>query len=169
MNPARSARQPRRLKIDIRRATIQTHRVRFWIRWWAGFAVRSALTCSFLAPCLVYGADALTANGVPSVTESEIRRATQQGPVRVLVELRIPRATGHAGDPLPPDTDAIAEAQRAVLSRLPSAHFSLVRRFETVPFLALEIDADALTALENVGALVARILVDRTVAPAASP
>lgn len=103
------------------------------------------------------------------MTDPEIRRATAAGPVRVLVELRVPRAVGRTGDPLPPDAEAIADAQRAVLSRLPSSHFSVARRFDTVPFLALEIDAAALTALENMGALVARILVDRTLAPARRP
>ena len=42
----------------------------------------------------------------------------------------------------------------------------VVRQFETVPFLALEIDADALTALENMGDLVERVVPDRTMAPA---
>ena len=45
----------------------------------------------------------------------------------------------------------------------------LLRRFETVPFLALDIDADALTALENMGDLVVRVVPDRTMAPAPRP
>ena len=43
------------------------------------------------------------------------------------------------------------------------------RQFETVPFLALEIDAEALRVLENMGALVARVMPDETMAPAARP
>lgn len=103
------------------------------------------------------------------MTEPEVRRATAEGPVRVLVELRVPRAVGGTGEPLPPDTEAIAEAQRAVLSRLPSSHFTVVRRFDSVPFLALVIDAAALTALENMGGLVTRIRVDQTLGPAGRP
>lgn len=111
----------------------------------------------------------MTANGFPPVTDPEVRRATADAPLRVLVELRVPRVVGGAGEPLPPDTEAIAEAQRAVLSRLPSSHFSVVRRFDTVPFLALVIDAAALTALENMGALVTRIRADQTLGPASRP
>lgn len=122
-----------------------------------------------MASCLLYGAGPLTTDGSPPVTDPEIRRATTVGPVRALVELRVPRAVPRTGDPVPPDPEAIAEAQRAVLSRLPFSHFFLVRRFETLPFLALEIDATALTALETMGALVARILVDQTLAPARRP
>lgn len=78
------------------------------------------------------------------------------------------------GEPQQADTVAarhggITAAQRAVLSRLPATHFSLIRQFETVPFLALEIDSEALRALENMGALVARVMPDETMAPAARP
>ena len=111
----------------------------------------------------------MTANGFPPVTDPVVRRATADAPLRVLVELRVPRVVGGAGEPLPPDTEAIAEAQRAVLSRLSSSHFTVVRRFDTVPFLALVIDAAALTALENMGALVTRIRVDQTLGPASRP
>ena len=122
-----------------------------------------------LASCLLYGADPLAANGFPPVTDPEVRRATADAPVRVLVELRVPRAVGGTGEPLPPDIEAIAEAQRAVLSRLPPSHFTVVRRFDSVPFLALVIDAAALTALENMGGLVTRIRVDQTLGPAGRP
>lgn len=97
-----------------------------------------------------------------------------QGLARVLVEVRPVRAVVPEGEPSKPDTagiphTAIAAAQGDVLSRLPRNHFSLLRQFETVPFLALDIDADALTALENMGDLVVRVVLDRTMVPAARP
>ena len=93
--------------------------------------------------------------------DPELRGALNRSPTRVLVELRMPSNfdTGSASG------SAIAFAQREVLSRLPPSHFSVIRRFETVPFLALEIDAEALRALENMGALVMRIVPDRPLAP----
>jgi hypothetical protein len=107
----------------------------------------------------------VSADDFPPLVDPEVRRAADQGSTRVLVELRMP--------PLP-DTvssvsSAIALAQREMLSRLPASHFSVLRQFETVPFLALEIDADALRALEKLGALVTRIVPDRPLAPAARP
>jgi hypothetical protein len=61
---------------------------------------------------------------------------------RVLVELRL------AGD-APQRNEAIVRAQDAVLAHLPSTHAQVVRRYTSVPLLALEIDATALNALRT--------------------
>jgi hypothetical protein len=45
----------------------------------------------------------------------------------------------------------------------------VLRQFDTAPFLALEIDSEALRALETMGALVARVMPDEIMAPAARP
>jgi hypothetical protein len=58
--------------------------------------------------------------------------------------------------------EAIRAAQDAVLNRLPRTGASLVRRYRTIPWLALEIDAGGLAALEAMGDLVARVLPDST-------
>ena len=139
----------------------------------ASLASRCLLSAA-LAWCHLHGAGSVSASDFPPVVDPEVRQATDQGPTRVLVELRVP--------PLPVSEDtlsgfdttsslgsAIAFAQREVLARLPTSHFSVLRQFETVPFLALEIDADALRTLENVGALVTRIVPDRPLAQAARP
>ena len=115
-----------------------------------------------VAWCHLHGAGGVSANESSPRIDPEVREATTRGPTRVLVELRMPPrsdASSSLGS-------AIASAQRELLSRLPPSHFSVVRRFETVPFLALEIDADALRALENMGDLVTRIVPDRPLAPA---
>ena len=106
----------------------------------------------------------MDANG-PPVVDSDVRDAVVKGLARVLVEVRVPQKPGAVGT----QRAAIAAAQGDVLSRLPRSHFFLVRQFDTVPFLALEIDADALTALENMGDLVARVLPDQLLAPATRP
>jgi len=61
--------------------------------------------------------------------------------------------------------DAIGRAQDAVLSRLPQSHASVVRRYTSVPMLALEIDATALRALETMTDVVLAVRSDRTVTP----
>ena len=104
----------------------------------------------------------MRANESPPLIDPELRGALNRGPTRVLVELRMPSSSDSGSS----SGRAIASAQREVLSRLPPSHFSVVRRFETVPFRALEIDAKTLRVLENMGALVTRIMPDRPLAPA---
>lgn len=115
-----------------------------------------------VAWCHVYGTGGASANESAPLIDPSVRGATNRGPTRVLVELRMPPSSDAASS----SGSAIASAQREMLSRLPPSHFSVVRRFETVPFLALEIDADALQALENMGDLVTRIVPDRLLTPA---
>jgi hypothetical protein len=126
-----------------------------------GAAVRlaAAMALGVAAPG---SAGVTVVNAEAPVIEGEIDQAVKRGVAHVLVEVALPST---------PATDAgrrsaIAAAQERVLSRLPPGHFSLVRRYETVPMLALEIDADALRALERMGDAVTRILPDRTVPPA---
>jgi subtilisin family serine protease len=44
---------------------------------------------------------------------------------------------------------AISRAQRGVISRLPAGRAEVVRAFETIPYVALAVDADGLAALER--------------------
>lgn len=118
--------------------------------------------------------DRVTANGSSPVVDSDIRQAVAAGFARVLVEVRVPQGMTPEGELPRPEAvaaqrGAIAAAQGDILSRLPRTHFTLVRQYETVPYLALEIDGDALTALERMGDVVARVLSDRAAAPAARP
>jgi hypothetical protein len=61
--------------------------------------------------------------------------------------------------------DAIGRAQDALLARLPQPHASVVRRYASVPMVALEIDATALRALETMSDVVAAVKLDRAVRP----
>ena len=111
----------------------------------------------------------MDANGPPAV-DSDVRQAVGKGLARVLVEVRTsPTAQPEGGLTTPgavaTQRAAIAAAQGDILSRLPRSHFALIRRYESVPFLALQIDADALRALEAMGDVVARVLSDQTFAP----
>jgi hypothetical protein len=93
------------------------------------------------------------------VTDPEIRGLVLVGPVRVLVTLQVGSSDGQQRE------DTITRAQDRVLSRLPPAHASLVRRFTSIPMLALEIDATALGILESLTDLVASVQLDRKLSP----
>lgn len=93
----------------------------------------------------------------PAFVEPEVRRLVVSGSTRVLVELCVATQPGAAAP-----VEAIRAAQDAVLNRLPRTGASLVRRYRTIPWLALEIDAGGLAALEAMGDLVARVLPDST-------
>jgi len=82
------------------------------------------------------------------------------GRTRVLVMLQVPES-GDEGQ----RADAIGRAQDAVLSRLPHGHASVVRRYTSIPMLALEIDEIALRALETMPDVVAAVKLDRSLKP----
>ena len=56
-------------------------------------------------------------------------------------------------------------AQEAVLARLPLHHASLVRRYGSIPMLALEIEATGLLALEAMTDVIAGVKPDRAIKP----
>ena len=90
------------------------------------------------------------------IVDADVRTQAAAGRARVIVELHVPgRGAGASAG-------AIVQAQDAVLARVPAV---LVRRFHSVPLLALEIDAAGLRALEALGGLVARVQLDHPVRP----
>ena len=95
-----------------------------------------------------------------AVVDPEIRALVRVGRARVLVTLQVAETSDPAQR-----ADAIGRAQDAVLARLPSTHASVVRRYESIPMLALEIDATALRALETMTDVVAGVTLDRAVKP----
>lgn len=97
----------------------------------------------------------VAASSAAPLVDPEVLTQVASGRVRVLVQLRIPEAAD-------PGTraEAITRAQDAVLSRVPAV---LVRRYQSVPLLALDIDAAGLRALETLGDVVVRVQLDRPV------
>jgi hypothetical protein len=95
-----------------------------------------------------------------TVIDPDVRALVAAGRARVLVVLRVDENSD-------PDqrADAISRAQDAVLSRLTRGHASVLRRYTSVPMLALEIDATALGALETMTDLVAGVKPDLTRRP----
>ena len=99
-------------------------------------------------------------SGADAMVDPEVRALVRVGRARVLVTLQVAETSDPAQR-----ADAIGRAQDAVLARLPSTHASVVRRYESIPLLALEIDATALRALETMTDLVAGVKLDRAVKP----
>ena len=90
------------------------------------------------------------------ILDPEVRAQQATGAhYRVLVELRV--AAGSEAD----RRTAITAGQDAVLVRL-QRHAVVVRRYVTVPWLALEVDGDGLRALEGMGDVVNRVRPDTT-------
>jgi len=94
------------------------------------------------------------------LVDPEVRALVRAGRARVLVMLQIVETGDQAQR-----ADAIGRAQDVVLSRLPRPHASVVRRYESIPMLALEIDATALRALETMTDVVAGVKLDRAMKP----
>src|SRR5262249_9197592 len=82
------------------------------------------------------------------VIDPNVRALVQAGRARVLVTLQVGET---ANETL--REQAIQRAQDAVLARLPSSHASVVRRYTSIPMLALDIDATALHALQAMTAI----------------
>ena len=76
----------------------------------------------------------------PSTVDDLIAKAARQGALRVIVELKI-------DPPGPPTREAIARAQDRVLQELAGTSHRVLRRFATIPFMGLEVTADALRRL----------------------
>jgi hypothetical protein len=111
------------------------------------------------------------ASGAPVEIDARIEAAIARGRVRVLVELRIaggiaPEGELGSAERVAAQRRAIATAQSAVLSRLAGTDFALVRRFDSVPLLTLQIGPTALAALRTMADVVARVVPETLIPPA---
>lgn len=101
------------------------------------------------------------------VVERRVLEALASGRARVVVELNLPgfSAEGELGEERArSQRQAIAASQQAILTELAADDVQLIRRHQTVPFLALEIGPKALATLQARPDLVTRILEDRAAA-----
>jgi hypothetical protein len=93
--------------------------------------------------------------------------------VRVIVELNVPG--GHIPEGRLTDIAGRLEQrqrlrglQSRVVSGLPALGHRLIRQFETIPYIALDVDSSALSALENARQDVVRVIDDAIVRPVLS-
>src|SRR5512139_2796326 len=108
------------------------------------FATVLIILTSLLAAVRTF---AVAADGLERVSQ-EIRNRAQQGPVRVLVELILPGGRHATEGDLPSPALAaqradIAAVQQRILSRLRGRSHRVLHDYRTVPYLALEVGADA--------------------------
>jgi len=99
------------------------------------------------------------------------QKAYDEGAVRVIVQLRVsalPEGEIRGVDAVASQRRAIASAQSAVLTELAGTIYRVIRIFETIPFLALDVSPGALRALEE-SALVVGMEEDRVAAPQRTP
>jgi hypothetical protein len=119
-------------------------------------ALTSATVVATLALAVVGGrAEA----GSAPVIDADVQALTEGGTARVLVDLRVPGS----------DRAEITRVQDQILAHLSGTKVRVARRYETVPLLALEIDAAALERLKHMGALVVRVRVDALSDPTVGP
>ena len=98
-------------------------------------------------------------------------KADMKGTVRVLVQLQVaakPEGELASAEAVAAQRKAIATAQSAVLRELVGTSYRVVRTYETIPFLALEVSLGALRALEET-ALVMGVEEDRLDSPQRTP
>ena len=127
---------------------------------------------SVAAAAIVLGTHSITSHaqgGRIRIARDLRDRAARDGRVRVLVELNVP---GHIPDGRLPNILArlgqrqrVGAVQSRVLSRLSGASRRLVHRYETLPYIALDVDASALTSLDNDANDVVQVLDDTIVRP----
>jgi hypothetical protein len=123
-------------------------------------AARAWILAGLLAEIVSGGSLVAGAPQADVLVDPEVRAQVSMGRTRVFVMLQVPE-TGDQSQ----RTSAIGRAQESVLARLPQSHASVVRRYASVPMLALEIDAAALQALEAMTEVVVGVKLDRPVRP----
>lgn len=110
---------------------------------------------------------AASSEAPPVVSESLYRRVLEAGTIPVIVHLRVaalPEGQIGSADGVALQRQAIAAAQSAVLAELAGIDHRVVRAFETIPFLALEVSKGALQTLGRSG-LVLGVEEDRLDSP----
>lgn len=100
---------------------------------------------------------------------TDVRDALAMGHARVIIELRLANEFTLEGELSETERQAqraaIAEGQAEVLMALAAGDTRLIRRPETLPFLALEIGPDDLQKLADLSSRVSRIRLDGVASP----
>ena len=128
----------------------------------------------WLAPCVCVAlmlTPHLCHSNETIVPDALRQKASAEGAVRVIVQLRVsalPEGELSGAEAVASQRRAIASAQSAVLTKLAGTSHRVIRTFESIPFLALEVSPGALQALER-SALVVGMEEDRLDSPQRTP
>ena len=141
----------------------------FWLRLGAGVAGVLVVLALIVRPP---ASSSSTGTGSDGIAEDRVRQTVlTEGRARVIVGLQMPAAPFAAEGRHPSRASVLAQrgdiasVQSLVLSKLAWTTARLVHKYETVPFLALEVDAAALAELEASAFHVARVVEDEHVPP----
>jgi subtilisin len=126
------------------------------------------LTALWIFALLLFDGDAVRGASAPVIPQDLIQKAQSGGAVRVIVELTISAAAQAAVD-----SDIIrdmrrkevAEARDLVRAGLLGTAHSVVRQYQELPFIALEVGMDGFRTLESLYGLVVRVVEDRLERP----
>jgi subtilisin len=138
-----------------------------------GSAATGAVIVSLVTLCgFLVSAQGVAPQGSANVQVPDAlrARADREGRVRVIVELRLPSGRHVPERQLPPQAvdaqrRAIEMSAARVIERLPAANHRVIRRFRTVPYMAVEVTPAALAALESSTSDVVRVMEDGLVRP----
>ena len=113
---------------------------------------------------------AIAAAATDKVPNEIVNQAVSDGKVLVLVGLNVPWTMEGklTEDEIGIQRRAIGSAQNDLLTQLSGTHFRIVRIYDAIPGIALEVGNDALAVLRKSNS-VSNVLPDRPVNPAASP
>ena len=107
----------------------------------------------------------------PNVQQQVRDRASRGDRVRVIVELNL-QSGGHiaegrllGGAAVAAQRRAISESRTRILARLSQANHRVVHNYQSLPYLAVELDAAALAILESAGDDVLSVMEDKIVRP----
>ena len=104
------------------------------------------------------------------VAQGAREHVLRAGHARVIVELKLPSphvpegTLGSAGAVLA-QRQRIQARRAGLLAKLPAATYRLVHQYQTLPYVALDVDASALAALEALDSDVVRVMDDEIVRP----
>jgi hypothetical protein len=128
---------------------------------------RRLLRASFCSAFLFFAAPVLVAHSSEKIPREVIDQAAAQGTVLVLVGLDVPweMESRLSETGLQMQRAAIASVQSDLLNQLEGRNYKLIRRYQEIPGIALEVGADALAELARLST-VTNVLLDR---PAISP
>jgi len=135
----------------------------------ARFTVASAIAVAIALVCWP-GVSPRAAGGVLQISQELHSRAARDGHVRVIVEVNLP-TDRFVPEASLPDATAVISQRRAinaavqrVMSRLTSGQ-RVMHRYQTVPYLALDLTPAALAAFETSPGDIVRVMDDAVVRP----
>jgi len=130
-------------------------------------SLRKRLVLGLAAAFFIRLGDVLGAND--KVPSEVFNQAATAGKVLVLVGLNVPWSMEGtlADNEVVAQRRAIGSAQRDLLSELAGTEYKIVRVYDVIPGMALEVGNEALAVLKNSGS-VTNVLPDRPIKPAAN-